>query len=566
MKTQYKLIRVLAIAFSVLLVVLSIESCEDEDFKVIPDAEIEQTIFSIAPARADVGATVLIKGTDFSPVPVNNKVSFNEVSATVTAATDTLLTVTVPEGATTGPISVSKAKFTIEGPVFTVFPAPSISELSVTGAAVGETITIKGLNFGATVEENIVRFNSIEAEIVNASATELEVKIPAGATTGPLTIEVQEQTATLEIFTITPVILSFEPIKGVAGEEITLMGTNFSRVAVNNNVTFNGVLAEVVSASTTSLTVIVPPEANSGKIAVEIEQLLALSETDFATVPTIASFSPETAAPESEVIINGANFSPILDENIVRFNGTVAEVTESAETSLTVLVPDGSEIGPITVEVDGEVGASTIDFIVDNSIVTITIAINNENDDVEEAEDGRMLLTSGDLELGEFDTFTDGGDPVGLQKIGLRFNNVDIPDGVTIESASIIFVADQTEGADPTEMTIFGENIGNAVAYTEDINNLSNRPLTTANAVWNIPEWIGSDTPIEDTTTVDISTIISEIIARVDWAQGNSMNFIFEATGVSAGAIQNDVGREAETYDADNPEEGAQLIITYRIN
>ncbi|TXN36775.1 hypothetical protein FVB32_00375 [Flagellimonas hymeniacidonis] len=564
MKKQYKLIKRVAVAFSMLFIALSMESCEEEDFRVIPEAEKEQTIISIEPALADIGTTVTITGTNFNGVPVNNRVTFGGVLAQVVTATETELTVVVPEGATTGPISIAKAKFVVEGPVFTVFPAPVITELSATGAAVGETVIITGQNFGATVAENTVEFDGIMAEVTAASETELAVIVPDGATTGPLTVEVLEQTGTIEIFTIAPVITSFEPLKGAADQEITITGTNFNNLAENNNVTFNGVLATVVSASATSLTVVVPPEANSGKIAVEVEQLLAVSETDFITIPSIISFSPETGAVDEEVTISGANFSPVPEENIVNFNGTLAVVTASTETSIITSIPDGAETGPVTVEVNGEVATSTTDFMVDNSIVTITIAINDINDDVEEAADGRMTLDSGDLELGEFDTF--GTPDVGLQKIGLRFNGVNIPSGVTIEAASIRFVADQTAGADPTEMTIFGENIGDAPAYVEVDNDLSNRTLTTANAIWTIPEWIGSDTPAEDTTTVDISTIISEIITRGDWVDGNSMNFIFEATGVSAGAVTNDVGREAESYDVDNPEEGAQLIVTYRIN
>ncbi len=564
MKKQYKLIKGVAIAFSMLFIALSMESCEEEDFRVIPEAEKEQTIISIEPALADIGTTVTITGTNFNGVPVNNRVTFGGVLAQVVTATETELTVVVPEGATTGPISIAKAKFVIEGPVFTVFPAPVITELSATGAAVGETVIITGQNFGATVAENTVEFDGIMAEVTAASETELAVIVPDGATTGPLTVEVLEQTGTIEIFTIAPVITSFEPLKGAADQEITITGTNFNNLAENNNVTFNGVLATVVSASATSLTVVVPQEANTGKIAVEVEQLLAVSETDFITIPSIISFSPETGAVDEEVTISGANFSPVPEENIVNFNGTLAVVTASTETSIITSIPDGAETGPVTVEVNGEVATSTTDFMVDNSIVTITIAINDINDDVEEAADGRMTLDSGDLELGEFDTF--GTPDVGLQKIGLRFNGVNIPSGVTIEAASIRFVADQTAGADPTEMTIFGENIGDAPAYVEVDNDLSNRTLTTANAIWTIPEWIGSDTPAEDTTTVDISTIISEIIVRGDWVDGNSMNFIFEATGVSAGAVTNDVGREAESYDVDNPEEGAQLVITYRIN
>ncbi len=550
--------------FGLLLIAASITvSCDDEDYRIIPEAEKEQTITSIVPDFGDIGRIITINGTNFSRVVLNNRVSFGDVLATVTTATETELTVIVPEGATTGSISISKAKFHVEGPVFTIVAGPRISELSATGAAVGATVVVKGENFGPTASENSVKFNGVEAEITQASETELTVIVPDEATTGSLTVEVRGQIGTIEVFTIAPVIVSVEPIKGVANQEIIITGTNFNRDIQNNNVTFNGIPATIISANTTQLVVTVPTEANTGKIAVEIERLLAVSEDDFITIPSIVAFSPETAAPGDEVIITGANFSSVLEDNSVNFNGVSAVVTASTETEIITSVPEGAQTGFITVEVGGETGTSTTDFTVDNSIVTVIIAINNENDDVEEAEDGRMSLTSSDLELGEFDTF--GTPDLGLQKIGLRFNAVNIPPGVTIQEASIQFVADQTAGADPTEMTIFGENIGNAQPYQEVINNLSDRTLTTASSVWNIPEWTGTEAGPNQRTT-DISAVVQEIINRGDWADGNSMNFIFQATGVSAGATANNVGREAETYDDANPEEGAQLTVVFRIN
>ncbi|MDH7445617.1 IPT/TIG domain-containing protein [Aquimarina sp. 2201CG14-23] len=541
----------------------AIFSCDDDDFRIIPEPQENQVISSVEPSFGDIGSMITIIGVNFSPVPSNNRVSFNGIRASVSSATKTELKVTVPEGATTGPISVGKI-ITVEGPVFSIVSAPQITEVNVIGAAVGETIIISGANFGATISDNTVSFNGTEAEIVSASNTEIIVIVPEGATTGPLTVEVMGQIGTLEVFNIAPEIISFNPESGIANDEITITGTNFNTDPNINNVSFNGVLATVISATTTELVVSVPADASTGKIAVEIESLLATSENDFITVPSIEAFTPEVGASGIEITITGANFSTTPGDNTVSFNGVSAVVTQSTTTSITTSVPDGSETGPITVEVNGQLATSTNDFMVDNSIVTITIPINDVNDDVEEAEDGRMLLESGDLELGEFDTFSTPD--VGLQKIGLRFNNIVIPIGATIQEAKIIFVADQTEGANPTEMTIFGENIGNASPYTEDIGNLSARSLTTANSVWNIPEWIGTDTPIDDRTTVDISSIINEIITRGDWANGNSLNFIFQATGVSAGATENNVGREAETYDIDNPQEGAQLLITYMIN
>lgn len=70
------------------------------------------TISSAAPSSGAVGDTVTISGTNFDTVAANNTVSFNGVQATVSAATATSITTTVPAGATTGPITVTTANGT----------------------------------------------------------------------------------------------------------------------------------------------------------------------------------------------------------------------------------------------------------------------------------------------------------------------------------------------------------------------------------------------------------------------------------------------------------------------
>ena len=58
------------------------------------------SITSFSPASATVGATVIITGTNFNTTAANNIVFFGATQATVTSATATQLTVTVPTGAT----------------------------------------------------------------------------------------------------------------------------------------------------------------------------------------------------------------------------------------------------------------------------------------------------------------------------------------------------------------------------------------------------------------------------------------------------------------------------------
>ncbi len=64
------------------------------------------TVSSFTPTSALAGATVTISGTNFNTTAVQNQVYFKGVKATVTNATATQLTVTVPKSAAFGPITV----------------------------------------------------------------------------------------------------------------------------------------------------------------------------------------------------------------------------------------------------------------------------------------------------------------------------------------------------------------------------------------------------------------------------------------------------------------------------
>jgi hypothetical protein len=72
----------------------------------------QPTISSLSPASGPRGTTVTITGTHFSTTPSSNIVFFGAVQAPVTAATSTTLTVTVPDGASYQPVSVTTGGFT----------------------------------------------------------------------------------------------------------------------------------------------------------------------------------------------------------------------------------------------------------------------------------------------------------------------------------------------------------------------------------------------------------------------------------------------------------------------
>ncbi len=122
------------------LVVLSCSKDDDE----VTDAE-GPSITSFSPNSGSVGTNVFITGKNFDPKAANNVVKIGEAKATVTSAKATEIFITVPEGATTGKISVTVNGKTDTGGTFTV-----IQEESTAISLDKETLEL------GTLEEDII--------------------------------------------------------------------------------------------------------------------------------------------------------------------------------------------------------------------------------------------------------------------------------------------------------------------------------------------------------------------------------------------------------------------------
>jgi hypothetical protein len=101
------------------------------------------TIASFTPTSGLPGATVTITGTNFDANPANNLVTFGGIQATVTAASTTSLTTTVPASAvagTAGKITVTALGLTaISTDNFSVTATPPVTTTTVTGDISADT-------------------------------------------------------------------------------------------------------------------------------------------------------------------------------------------------------------------------------------------------------------------------------------------------------------------------------------------------------------------------------------------------------------------------------------------
>lgn len=153
-----------------------------------------------------VGDPVTVYGAGFNATPSNNVVKFGGstgTTATVTSSSQTILKVTVPSGASTGPIyvknNVSKKTFTTTSN-YTIVGSriPTISSFTPKGDAAGSTgcsggavftATVSGTNFEATPALNNVFVNGFRAQVASATATSLTINTPPFPTAGPLTVQ-----------------------------------------------------------------------------------------------------------------------------------------------------------------------------------------------------------------------------------------------------------------------------------------------------------------------------------------------------------------------------------------
>ncbi|RED95971.1 IPT/TIG domain-containing protein [Marinoscillum furvescens] len=177
---------------SCLGLIVTIISCT-EDSPEPPSTAPE--IISFSPNEGRVGTVVTILGKNFSSQTNSVKVSFDGVEASVEQASESLLVVSVPAGATTGTLSVVIfGEEAVSEESFTVATSHSVTAVSPEVGEAGDQVTITGSNFGTSKSEVSVSFTGteedVEAVVVSVTDTEIVAVVPDGGSTGPLKVQV----------------------------------------------------------------------------------------------------------------------------------------------------------------------------------------------------------------------------------------------------------------------------------------------------------------------------------------------------------------------------------------
>ena len=250
--------------------------------------------------------------------------------------------------------------------------------------AVGSTVTINGTAFSPTPSQNTVRFNGTTASIVSASATSLVVTVPAGATTGPISVSTgagsvsSSSNFTVSTVSGVPAITSFTPNMGTPGTAVSITGTNFDILA-NDKVTFNTTHAAVNSATSTLIGTTVPANATSGKIAIATPGGQGASTQDFYVpfgthVAADIGYTGRVSLGGNQTITLAANQIGLLLFDGVAGQGVSLQLSGStfAGCTLYIFAPGGAQLTSSSCTS----GTAFVDSVTETVTGTYTIGID----------------------------------------------------------------------------------------------------------------------------------------------------------------------------------------------
>ncbi|RKI32396.1 hypothetical protein D7Y27_36145 [Corallococcus sp. AB004] len=251
--------------------------------------------------------------------------------------------------------------------------ALGLFDFSPNSGAPGAEVILTGTGFSTTPASNSVSFHGVAAVVTAASAQRLVVTVPAGVTTGPVSVTVGGVTATShEDFEVAaqgsgPSLTGFSPVGGPVGTTVTITGTNFNTDRLFNRVFIGGIQASIVSATTTQLVVKVASQGATGRVRVSTPSGHVTSTTDFLVVPTVnvpggmdTVLQPEVGGAPVSIVLPNATRKAVLTFPVQR-GEQVGIVVSSvvlgglSQADLRIKDQQGSDVGTFAVKAAGGV-------------------------------------------------------------------------------------------------------------------------------------------------------------------------------------------------------------------
>lgn len=226
------------------------------------------------------------------------------------------------------------------------YASSAVGVMSVVPASApaGASVRVFGTGFSSTPANNTVTFGSSAATVTTATATTLDVTVPAGGSgTVKVTVAAKATTwsGTFRLLGAAPTISGLSASSAASGASVTISGAAFDPDRMRDAVWIGPLQAPVTAASTGSLTVTVPPGTAAGPVKVTTATGTTTGPS-FFTIP--ASVSPTGLCTQTGTV--GSPVTPSCANNLVSIPLEASQVYSvscpGASTPLTMYNPDGT--------------------------------------------------------------------------------------------------------------------------------------------------------------------------------------------------------------------------------
>eukprot|EP00004_Rigifila_ramosa_P003531 TRINITY_DN1376_c0_g1_i3.p1 TRINITY_DN1376_c0_g1~~TRINITY_DN1376_c0_g1_i3.p1 ORF type:complete len:3289 (+),score=642.11 TRINITY_DN1376_c0_g1_i3:45-9911(+) len=258
---------------------------------------------------------------------------------------------------------------------FSLVERPIVTSFAPLGGQSGNTISIFGDKFGVSLGGQVsVTVAGYACAIQTATATDsfLECRLPSAppGTVGDVRVSNYDAASQVApsaptfIFIDVPIVTALNPAGGVAGSQVTILGTRFgleSQLSVFFNQQPCPVVPSGATFEVTSVVCIAPNIADPNvitSIPVSVVRFNTPSRSpdlqfQYVPPPTATSLSPSGGTTGQRIQINGFNFGSDIASLTVTVGGVPATVTSltALGTSLQFLVPTLAAPGPAVVVV-----------------------------------------------------------------------------------------------------------------------------------------------------------------------------------------------------------------------
>ena len=363
MKKISKIFAMLVVA----LVGLSLTACSDGDDLSTDQYGNEISLQSFGPCPVLRGGTLYLYGTNLDQIESVNLPGADPITAyeILQSGYNSKISILVPaEKCETGQIVLKTKK---GGEITSVSPITYREDIEITKffvgsegnmvGNVGDVVTIKGDYLNLMHGVIFAGSDTIkEAEFVGHDRYTIQVKIPAEARTGVITLtDATKDGASLETkeeLTInTPEATPIKDRNIKAGEILSIKGSSFDQIV---SVKFEGATvdaADFKSQSVAEITVAVPAKATDGTFYVVTKSGIEVPVGNIITVvPTQLVATPNPVKNGAELTITGKDMDLIT--GIAFPNAAESKLNKVETTKVTSTVPEDAQEGDITLSLD----------------------------------------------------------------------------------------------------------------------------------------------------------------------------------------------------------------------